>query len=615
MRTKIRRLSGLVLELLTWSFILSTVLLLAFYWGNVSRLQMNRAFLDHLPEASISPLQSLLVLRTAAAECFRGLNRGGAERLREDREPFSGEFNIYYHSAIDVERFAERTYGKGLGTFGQCLSSEILNIRRVNVLSLDSRVLWMYVFVETKGGDKFVVWPDNMIPKAFKPSTRPWYRLNVVRSYRKKVMLGGGGTMYETLPFFDAFTGEQIVSLSFPQSMGGGSFITSVIDVQAGATPTIYSRMLCLNLVMSFAILVLSFLVQTSFRSYYSKCWYRAWLGVACLYSVSAYSYFGEWSSGSFFAIDGVAGALLPFLSILNDIFFLLTALVLWKASEIKFQRRLSLNIGLAVILLFLLSWWADGRSEIAAAVSLGECVEAIFTAAVLIFFGVALTSVLRSCSSSLDPIRWSLRFDVPGFVEVRWALIGSIMINCFFLICALLQLSIPFWHLRPWMEDIFLFASVPMKVGFAAIFYSVVLVELYWEKFRANQVFISSLGQGIVTVDDGFRVLTANEIAVQLINLPADVMRGKHLKQVLFRSFFEAEEIIRSVTNGETVEHGRIKGKRFAEGSGEVEEADYWVTASLVGRGVAGRTKALFVISEAASLLSGAEQSDLFHA
>jgi PAS domain-containing protein len=530
----------------------------------------------------------------------------GHDRLRRPREHFRGQFNIYYHAHIDVERFTELDYGANIDGFGQCLSSEILNKKKFNVSSLDSRVLWMYVLVEEKKGSKFVVWPDNEIPRAFKPWKRPWYRLNVLRANRKHITTEDG-ELYETLPFFDAFTGEQIISLAFPEKLSNGVFITSVVDIQAGATPTIYSRMLCLNLLMSFAILVLSFLVQSSFRSYYSKCWYRAWLGVACLYSVSAYSYFGEWSSGSFFSVDGIAGALLPFLSILNDIFFLLTALVLWKPSEVRAQRRLALKTGVVVISAFILAWWIEERSGIGA-VPLGECVEAIFTAGVLIFFGAALSAVLRSCASSLDPVRWSWRSKLPGFVELRWAFIGGIMINCFFVICALLQLSIPLWRLRPWMEDLFLFASVPMKVGFAAVFYSVVLVELYWEKFRANQVFFSSNGQGIITVDEGFRVMTANEVAVGLINLPVDVMRGKHLKQILFRSLFEAEEIIRSVACGETVEQGRIRGKRFLDGTGEIEDADYWVTASLVGRGVAGRTKALFVISDAAPPLVASE-------
>jgi PAS domain-containing protein len=598
---KATRSAGFILELFSWIFVVSTGIMLAVRWQNVSQLQTNKASLDRLPEATVGPRRALLSLREAALKCAYGApSADGVGYFRGDREDFTGVFNIYYHALIDVQRFTAAEYPPRISVrFGRCIAPLMLGRYRIDATTLDSRILWMYVFLERKSGSSFVVWPDSEIPTDFRPQERPWYRKNIEKVNRKRIQISEGN-LYETFPFLDAFTGEQIISLSLPEELSDGSYLTTVVDVQAGPTPTIYSRMLCLNLLMAFAILILSFLVKNSFRSYYSKCWYRAWLGVACLYSVSAYAYFGEWGSGSFFAAGGLSDKLLPLFSMLNNVFFLLTALVLWKPSAVKAQRRIALRVGFLSVLLFFAAWMFE-ENRWPKDVSLRECVEAIFSAVVLLAFALALIAVLRGCASSLDPIRWAWRPRAPGFIEFRWAPIGSVMIACFFIAYALLQLSIPLWRLRPWLGDLFLFASVPMKVGFAAVFYSVVLIELYWEKFRANQVFIASISQGIITVDEGFKVMTANEIAVSLINLPAEVMRGLHLRQILFRSLFEAERVFRAVAAGNTVEGERIRGKRFRDGVAEIEEADYWVTASVVGRGVAGRTKALFVISDAA--------------
>jgi PAS domain-containing protein len=593
------RSAKLVLEWLAWVLILSTVVFFGFRWRAVLELQTNRVLLDRLPETDISPREALLSLRTAALSCLKApMPNADYQRLRSTAEKFSGEFNLYYHAEIDTERFTQRSYGEsGNDDFGKCLGTKMLP-KTVSLARLDSRVLWMYAFLETPKRQVFIVWPNSAIPSSFNPWERPWYRTNVQKSYRIKTLINRE-TLFETFPFLDAFTGEQIISLSLPEQVQKGTFLTTVVDVQAGATPTIYSRMLCLNLVMSVAILGFSFLIQRSFQTYYSKCWYRAWLGVACLYSVSAYSYFGQWTEGFSVPVASMREILPPLLSIVNDGFFLLTALALWKPSNLKTQRSLSLKIGASVLGIFFLAWILEERLGVRT-VSIGECVEALFTAIVLILFGAALTAVLKGCANSLDSVRWPLSSHKSRFVEIKWAPVGSVMINCFFAFCALLQLSIPFWRLRPYLEDLFLFSSVPMKVGFVAIFYSVVLVELYSEKFRANQVYSAAIAQGVVMVDEDFRVTTANEVAVDLIRLPVDVMRGKHLKQILFRSLFEAEEIMRVVALGEPVEGRKIKGKRFGDNPNEIEDADFWVTASLVGRGISGRTKALFVISDA---------------
>src|SRR5262249_52825602 len=156
-------------------------------------------------------------------------------------------------------------------------------------------------------------------------------------------------------------------------------------------------------------------------------------------------AYFGDWSRGSFFVSGGTIDTLLPLLSIANDGFFLLTALVMLRPSEVPLQRRRTFRVCSGVLLAFGVGWWLDNFGA-GGSFSIKECIEAVFTAVVLIMFGAALTKVVRGCATSLAPIRWPWFRPDSRYIEVMWPLIGTFMITSFFGLYALLQLTIPLW-------------------------------------------------------------------------------------------------------------------------------------------------------------------------
>ena len=599
--------------IVAWLLIAAGFFLLTLCRNSVVGLLSNGAYLDGLPTARVTPRGATLAMARITKDCVGTLPSGTETRLRTASSPFSGSYDSYYHTRVNRSSFGYVTYVRGLHHrvleshvargLAECFSRKafqeiplILGERE----RIDSRVLWLYVLIERRGVADFVVWPDAEIPEAFDPWARPWAReiVSAAGAHRRRVPTDQG-MLFETWPFFDAFTQEQIVSLPLFQRHGDLD-ITAVVDVQAGSTPSIYARMVCLNLVISLAILCLSMMVMRSVDSYFLKTFYRAWLVMTLLYVVEACGYFSVTLAGRQVAPKILVENMVPILSVANNLLFLLTALVSRNPRDGRRQRRRTAMVGLLVALPLATS---EGLRGVVSGVALSEGIESVLSAVVLCIMGYSLITVFVGCAESLQGRGEVISGGRSGSARIKWTILCAGMIGAFFLASALLQLSIPFWLRRPELEELFFFTSVPMKVGFVAIFFVVVLVELYWEKFKADNLFFETSGNGVIEVDNGFRVLSVNFQAAQLINLSPAFLRGKHLNQILFRSLAQAEATYGELAERKSVQKTLVTAKRFPRGDDDldcIDDVEVHLQARITGRGLEKRPRAVFLVTAA---------------
>jgi hypothetical protein len=535
----------------------------------------------------VSPGEALQAIMDAARRCSTG-----ATEIPEGNQCIvpalpGGSYSSAHHRNIDDSTFGSTLVARSdtkdhenrprveSSHLGGCVAAHLCTEPWFSdPQRIDGRILWLYFLVEEpdSGVGTLFYWPNTRVPEGFNPWRRPWYR--ECAPERKDTFEGKGGyAVGMTEGFRDAFSGQEIKTICGSLEFGKARVVTG-IDIRAGASRAVYARMLLLNLVISLSIAVLSALVSSGFNFHYLRAWYRAWLGVSLLYVISATVHFagGPWGIRNGLS-DELSDIAVSLVSITNSAFFLLTALLLFRPHRLKHSRRTTFLWALATITAYFIASVVDAYRT--PSIPTRDAVESIFTAIVLLVLGRALVFVVRQCTYGMQSIeKYGVRLD--------WSNVGSVLLWAFFLTYAGLQLSIALWAVSPALEDLFLYASVPMKVGIAGIFFAVVLLELYWEKFSANNLFVSAIHQGVFVVDKGNRILTVNEHGVSMINLPAGVMRGKHLSQVLFRSLRE-----------------RIVGKKFVEGHLEPEETCYLLSAALTGRGTTGGASALYLISK----------------
>lgn len=590
---------------LAWLVISLNALSLLANWSGVVRLLRDKDSVSSLATARSTALETVLGLRGIAHACLEdSLSESALPAVQAPDDRAKLAYSERYHVEVDFSqvkstiftresKLPQRLTRAGLGS---CIEERAFGAEKLLSRDLlESRVLWAYILFETADYSNFVLWPSASAPASFRPWDRPWYPEKASRSSRKH-SLDDQTVLFESNPFSDAFTREQIISLSITDPVGGGR-LTTVVDSQAGSASANYARLILLNTIISAAIVVLSLLVARGLPADYTKSWYRAWLGVALLYSMVSLWHFG--TPGNVLGLPAAwQSILVSLLSIVNSAFFLLSARTLQKPLAFHRARVIALRFGFAACVLFLLGEIVQRRLRLD--FPLGEVIEAAFTAVALGAFSLCVVRVLRECAATLPSSIWPRtrnRDRLPS-----WHHIGAAMVVVFMGVYILLQASIPFWRQNPALEDLFLFASVPMKVGFASIFFAVVLIELYWEKFQGSDLFFETSRQAVLIVDADYRITAANRAAVSIVGLPIETMRGSHLNQVLFRSLREAEETYRDLVNDNRISGRAVRGKKFAGIPTLLTEVEYLVSAALIGRGVEGRARAVFVVSERAA-------------
>ncbi len=134
-------------------------------------------------------------------------------------------------------------------------------------------------------------------------------------------------------------------------------------------------------------------------------------------------------------------------------------------------------------------------------------------------------------------------------------------------------------------MEELFWPASVLMKVAMVAVFFVVMLLELYLEKVEVNEIFLTKFPEGIFLVDVSWRVNNMNDYAIAQLGLTRVQIRGRHLSEILFASWFEAERFYEKLLAERQVEEFDANIKRFTEAaSSSFQICQRKVSAVLVG-------------------------------
>ena len=590
-------------EVLAWSILTVIVMYLVVNWQSVNFLLVSRGAADRLSAETYSPIETLLILNEISSTCASGGSSGdlGTDNYTQvGDERLEGDYELYYHARIDREKFRAQLYAEDGGSLdvqsevsgdlldlAYCVSKGMFNMIALGSgEELDNRVLWIYSFIELGNMGVFVSWPDNQLPDYFDPWGRPWVFDEIKVDYAKRKTFGST-EVFQTYPYADAATHDEIVSVAIPQEVNNLR-LTSAVDVRVGSKPHVYAVVLFLNLVVCIAISVFCWISQRTFPVAYMKAWYRGWLALSLLFGLYSVSYFTK-PAGSFSAfIHEAAPVAISFLSMVNSVFFYLAARAFEDSWNIKAQRLIALKLFGGVCALFVLAIFVPGIIGEAFPFSFAEVVEATFSSFVLLRLSSAMSKVLLACTESAQStvLRWA-RWFVPG-------------IRLFFYVYACQQMLIPFWYYGPFFEDVFWITSVIMKVTLFAIFSIVVLIELYWEKAEVNEIFLSEIEDGIVAVDSDFCILNTNVNAASIMRLPPIELKGKSLKQVLFRSLFEAEEFYERLRRDGSVRDATVKAKVFKGiASEDFEEVERDVSASLLARRGYERVFALFFVSE----------------
>lgn len=582
-----------VIELLAWVALLSVAVSLGTNWEPVAKLLTGRVFWDHMSAEEVTPRELHQFLVEQGQRCGQ-VAAGSGLTLRRHGETFGGTYDFYYHTKIDKTRFLSRTFdrdgaGAQLSTpiwrgFSECISDaffEEFHLKKMN--RIDSRILWVYYFLDAGLKGELVVWPDTIVPKTFDPWRRPWSKENLGKRHRKKEEIEGG-SLYETFAYLDAVSNEHVASLAMPiplEREGENLELNVVVDLRIGTTPSVYAGMVFLNLVTCIACAVLASFGR-KFSIFYVRTWYRAWLSLAVLYSLLAYQYFSEHPS-SVLVDERRFLLLVSLLSVANNVFFLQTALSIQHPGSERRSRKVGYGIGiLAMAILIMLSLWDVSLFRLPAR----ELVEALFSASVFCYLGVGLASVLRRCSGNVEPLLF------------QWSRTGSILVVLIFLGISLQQLTIPWWPVRPALHDFFYIMSIPSKVTLFAMFYIVLLVEFYWRKVNANKLFVDNLRKAVIVADQKFRVVNLNNFAVEMVGLPVEAIQGRHLNSVFFRLLHEAESIYCELRKGESVKDREVHGKSFQGTVENIVEEERLVSAYPTSRGIAGQDAFLFVVS-----------------
>lgn len=543
---------------------------------------------EHIAAEETTPKGILISLAEDLSRCSSSevRRRDGNPRLRdaETSENFQGTFDKSYRTRVDDSKLARRLFPRNEGdsspymagvlkSWSSCLAARAFGESDGSgsgILSdgkaLDSRVHWVYLLLEHEGLHEFSIWPDSIIPSGFEPWERPWSFGNIQERHKEKFSFDHewlSGDIYESHAYVDAFTRNHIVTLVLPfdvvhLSPEGAEHpvqLLAAVDIRLG-NQSVYDRMLVLNFFFSFFLWGLSSFGRKS-KMRFLKTWYRSWMVLAAFYAIQLITHL----TGTSELIEGVP--VLPFLSIVNTYFLLLTALYLsgrghrddGKISVIAVGNRWTFGVLLAAMISELL------LGEIAFPVSPAEILESGFSLVALVMLGWTLRHVMLAAKPT----------DSKKLESVT--VLGAGGIAALFFMQAALQVSIPFWPLSPFAEEIFWLMSIPMKVAEFLGFYIAIIFVQYWQRVRLNELFVDNLGKGIILADADFSVINANNIAEEMLGLPADFLKGQNLRDVLFRSEGEAGDVLSDFLQGQKVEDRKFVSNVHNSGPADLDD------------------------------------------
>jgi len=503
-----------------------------------------------LPHEEHAPRDLLMYSYAAIDSCLAS----PAASADAGRALYLLHYDPIYHARISKAGFSFRDYpdnpssNRGeLQQLAECISREVFRASELQTWErIEPRILWAYFYIERDHHGIFGGWPAFDIPETFRPWERPWAYDNVLK-FNAGSSKVGDISIYSTRPYKDAFTGEAIISLALPIKRDGYK-ISLAVDVRAGAGPGLYSLSLLFNLFVCVGVAIGSLLIAREFKWRALIAWYRGWLVMSALYGYYTCVFFarGEAPVQEFLRNHTrVAGFVL---SSANSIFFCLAGLLLIVSRN---ERRVIARVWGAAGLLALLAATMEYafRDSLLSPLDIAEAVIAFASLAVL---GSALVVLAWRCGSGHHS------------TVLRWARPTSGLVVVVFLGYACLQLSIPFFGLWPMVEELFWPAAVLLKVAMVALFFVMILLELYFEKVEVNEIFMQKFPDGILAVDARRRVSNVNDYAIADLGLERAQILGRHLFGVLFASWFEGERFYRELSEKRQVEDFTAIVKRF---------------------------------------------------
>jgi PAS domain-containing protein len=522
-----------------------------------------------LPHEELAPRDLLMYSYAAVDNCL-----GAKLSVTGSGQTPVLRYDPFYHARISRAGFSVRDYPSDLGQDSEqkrlaaCVSAEVFRSMELGKWErVEPRIMWVYFYIESRTGGTFATWPAFNIPESFRPWERPWAYDQILR---KNGGVGeiGNVRIFSTKPYKDAFTGETILSLSTPVERIGYK-ISLAVDVRAGAGPGLYSLSLLFNLFVCLSVAIGSFFIAREFRWRGLRAWYGGWLTLSALYSYYIFVFFarGDGPAQSFLRSYVKIGGFV--LSTANSVCFCLAGVLLMSN---KVSGRLAAWIWggvatIAVIAAFIENIVPEGS------LSPVDVVEAVISFLALSVLGLVLALIAWRCGAGHHSS------------VLRWARPTIGLVVMVFFGYAVLQLSIPFFGLWPVAEELFWPAAVLLKVSMVAVFFVVILLELYLEKVEVNEIFLRKFPEGIFAVDAGWRVSNVNDFAVAELGLTRAQIRGRHLSEVLFASWFEAEHFYEKLLAERHIDDFSASVKRFTEaGSPGFETCDRKVSAVLVG-------------------------------
>jgi PAS domain-containing protein len=531
----------LSLEAIAWFAIAATSGLLLMSTPNWLRVILGESA-GRIARERVVPAEILSTAKAIAAECAAGPLKYHLNRI------VHYEYDPLYNIAVDRTTFSivrlawtHKAAQDLNGAVAECLASGLdHSLMLSDKDAIVPEVFWIMLWL--KDTDQVAIWPSIL------PSRSRSEALAASLAWRVTLPQPTGNANWAHEGYDDFLTSERIVDISDNLDMFPSRHGVVIVSLRDVSMPNIFKVTLVVNFCAIVIFCILNWVTRRRLSNEEFVSWYRAWLCWALVYAAYALVHlvrlpFLDFSGARRFLLNAA-----PVFSIANDAFFVIVALYMLRYKGRRQRYKIALISGLIALGLFVLTQALIAEMSRVT----GRVVEAGYSVAVSLLFGLAFYRVLNKRRAGISGL------------ELLGSQSATLLAASFFLFLSGHQILIAVWRGRPGLEEIFWILSPVTKVCLMALFFMTELTDRYWGEGEVALAVFNRLEQGVIAVDQKYRIINVNESGSVLLGLARHVMLGKDLREVLFRSLFETEKFFDDLAASQMIKNRRMLTKDY---------------------------------------------------